>query len=220
MHMASRQAFLRLLTVFGLAVVLGISALSPAGAQNQLEIDVTGFTKLGDDINGENRSGRSGEAVAMSANGNRIIIGAPFNNDNGDTSGHVRVFELTEPAPAPVTCSGLAVTVDLGSGDTPTEGDDVIRGTAGDDTIDAGDGDDTVFAAAGDDLINAGAGKDNISGGPGDDTINGNAGLDIIRGGAWRDTMNGGAGTDGCTLTDPAGIVETRISCETGVFGR
>jgi len=31
--------------------------------------------------------------------------------------------------------------------------------------------------------------------------------------------MNGGNQTDGCTLTDPGGLVETRINCETGVFG-
>jgi len=47
----------------------------------------------------------------------------------------------------------------------------------------------------------------------------GNGGDDILRGGAWRDTMDGGNGNDACTLTDPSGLVETRTTCERGVFG-
>ena len=191
------------------------------------------------------------------------------------------------------TCAGHTVTVDLGLGESPTDGPDVIRGTPGPDVINAlggndvicalqghdvifaGDGFDQVFAAAGNDVIIGGAGNDRLVGGLGDDTIegrngndrlqggdgnddlsggngtdrlaggNGNDilrggsfddhlfgnlgrdllfgddGNDVLRGGAWLDEMDGGSGSnDGCTLTDPAGLQEVRIDCESGVFGR
>ena len=199
----------------------------------------------------------------------------------------------TTPAPVVHRCNGLEVTVDLLQGESPTEGDDVIRGTAGADVINAlggndticalgggdfinaGDGFDRVFAGSGDDLVEGGIGNDKLVGGSGDDILrggngndrlqggpgndilrgdngldrlaggNGNdvlsgggsadllfgnlgndqldggGGNDVLRGGAWRDVMDGGAGTnDACTLFDPAGHVEQRIDCETGVFGR
>ena len=203
-----------------------------------------------------------------------------------------------EPQPEPVvpaalTCNGLEVTVDLSEGETPTEGDDVIRGTDGVDVIDAlggndticalqgndiingGDGFDRVFAGAGDDVVvggtgndklvgglgnddlRGGNGNDRLQGGPGNDVLHGQRGLDrlaggdgndelrgggsadqlfgnvgqdmlyggdgndVLRGGAWRDVMDGGNGNnDGCTLSDPSGHVEQRVSCEGGVFGR
>lgn len=191
----------------------------------------------------------------------------------------------------PTMCNGVEVTVDLSSGDMPTEGDDVIRGTfdpdvidalggndticglQGDDTINGGDGSDKVFGGEGADMISGGVGNDRLVGGAGDDTIrggdgndriqggdgadvgNGEGGLDrvaggngndtlrggsnadellgglgsddlfgdggddVARGGAWIDTFHGGTGKDACTLTDPSGNIELRISCETGVFG-
>ena len=196
-------------------------------------------------------------------------------------------------APPVALCNNLPVTVDLSKGESPTNGDDVIRGTAGNDIINSlggndticalqgndiingGDGFDRVFAGAGDDRIDGGAGNDILVGGDGADTIlggtgndrlqggggvddmNGGGGLDrlagnngndilrggthddllfgnlgrdqlfgdggndVLRGGAWKDVMDGGAGAnDGCTLTDPGGLTETRINCEGGVFGR
>jgi FG-GAP repeat len=51
------------------------------------------WVQLGADIDGEASGDQSGWAVAMSADGNRIAIGAPFNDGNGDRSGHVRVYE-------------------------------------------------------------------------------------------------------------------------------
>ena len=62
---------------------------------------------------------------------------------------------------------------------------------------------------------------DHLWGNVGADTLTGDRGDDVLRGGAWRDIMNGGAGSnDGCTLNDPAGLIETRTGCEGGVFGR
>lgn len=192
----------------------------------------------------------------------------------------------------PVLCGGFEVTVDMSKGETPTDGDDVIRGTSGpdiinalggndvvcslqgDDTINGGDGFDQIFGGdgadamiggagndklvggAGNDEILGGAGNDRIQGGPGADVLHGENGLDriaggtgndilrggkfadellgglgrdqlfgeegddLLKGGAWIDTMDGGPQNDGCTLTDPSGIIETRLNCEAGVFGR
>jgi LPXTG-motif cell wall-anchored protein len=52
----------------------------------------TTWTQTGDDINGETASNGSGWSVAMSADGSRIAIGAPYNDDNGDAAGHVRIY--------------------------------------------------------------------------------------------------------------------------------
>lgn len=57
-------------------------------------------------------------------------------------------------------CNGLVVTVDIGAGDVPTEGPDVILGTNGADVINALGGDDTICGLAGDDVITGGGGLD------------------------------------------------------------
>ena len=115
---------------------------------------------------------------------------------------------------APAFCGGYEVTVNLADGDVPTEGDDVIRGTAGDDeimalggrdiicglqgddTIYGGDGFDFVLAGSGDDTIIGGAGNDTLVGGLGRDTITGEGGNDRIRGGADADFLSGDGGND------------------------
>jgi hypothetical protein len=50
------------------------------------------WTRTGSDMNGEATGDHSGTSVAMSADGNRIAIGAPLNDGNGADSGHVRVY--------------------------------------------------------------------------------------------------------------------------------
>ena len=51
------------------------------------------WVQVGSDIDGEGANDQSGTSVALSANGNRLAIGAPLNSDNGDFSGHVRVYD-------------------------------------------------------------------------------------------------------------------------------
>lgn len=67
-------------------------------------------------------------------------------------------------------CQGAEVTVDLAKGQTPTEGADVIMGTADRDLIDGLGGDDTICGSGDDDLILGGPGDDRIGGGAGRDT--------------------------------------------------
>ena len=54
--------------------------------------DGTNWVQVGADIDGEAAGDRSGEAVAISADGNTVAIGARFNDGNGSASGHVRIY--------------------------------------------------------------------------------------------------------------------------------
>lgn len=79
---------------------------------------------------------------------------------------------------------------------SPTAGDDILRGTALNDTISALGGDDTVNGLAGDDLLLGGAGGDNIKGNGGDDRIRGNGGDDTLKGNGGADNIKGNGGAD------------------------
>jgi len=50
------------------------------------------WKQIGTDIDGEAAEDRSGTSVSLSADGRRVAIGAPYNDGNVDSSGHVRVF--------------------------------------------------------------------------------------------------------------------------------
>jgi len=60
-----------------------------------LTLGLTSYSQvqIGNDIDGENMGDLSGHTVATSANGNIVAIGAIENNDGGNRSGHVRVYE-------------------------------------------------------------------------------------------------------------------------------
>ena len=50
------------------------------------------WAQLGQDIDGETSGDQSGYSVSLSSDGGRLAIGAPYNDGNGSTSGHVRVY--------------------------------------------------------------------------------------------------------------------------------
>ncbi len=53
------------------------------------------WIKIGtNDIDGMAAGDMSGLSVSLSADGNKVAIGSPYNDDNGDDSGHVRVYAL------------------------------------------------------------------------------------------------------------------------------
>lgn len=56
------------------------------------EWDGTSWVQNGLDIFGEAAQNSSGHATSLSADGNTIAIGAPFNTGNGTNAGHVRVY--------------------------------------------------------------------------------------------------------------------------------
>jgi hypothetical protein len=51
------------------------------------------FTKIGNDIEGEANEDLSGSSVSLSSDGTILAVGANWNDDNGDKSGHVRVHK-------------------------------------------------------------------------------------------------------------------------------
>jgi len=58
----------------------------------------TQWAQLGSDIDGEEAGDQSGASVSLSSDGNRLAIGAPFNNDNGKWSGHTRIYQWSGAA--------------------------------------------------------------------------------------------------------------------------
>lgn len=54
------------------------------------------WVQMGEDIDGEDEFDRSGWSLDMGDNGNRIIIGALNNGDNGTQAGHARIYEWQE----------------------------------------------------------------------------------------------------------------------------
>ena len=53
----------------------------------------SGWVQMGQDIDGEFSNDWSGYSVSINSVGNRLAIGAPYNDGNGSNSGHVRVYE-------------------------------------------------------------------------------------------------------------------------------
>ena len=95
----------------------------------------------------------------------------------------------------PAECARINITniVDVGAGESGTDGNDLILGTAGDDTV--------IRGGAGDDCILGGGGNDRrgffmfwipgLFGDEGDDVLIGGPGLDSCYGGAGTDTYFG-----------------------------
>ncbi len=52
------------------------------------------WSQVGADIDGETAGDESGWHVSLSGDGLSLAIGAPYNDDNGNNSGHVRVYKL------------------------------------------------------------------------------------------------------------------------------
>ena len=50
-------------------------------------------TQLGSDIDGEAANDRSGSSVSINSAGDRVAIGAYYNDGTGSYAGHVRVYE-------------------------------------------------------------------------------------------------------------------------------
>tara|TARA_B100001765_G_scaffold215234_1_gene186101 strand:- start:6743 stop:8209 length:1467 start_codon:yes stop_codon:yes gene_type:complete len=52
-----------------------------------------GWSQIGNDIEGEISGDSSGYDVSLSSDGSVVAIGAPYNDGNGNNSGHVRIFK-------------------------------------------------------------------------------------------------------------------------------
>jgi len=78
------------------------------------------WTQTGLDIDGERAGDMSGWSVAMSGDGSRIAIGAPYNDGTGSNAGHVRVYGVPTVPVAPTITSVVgtngSLTVTFASG--------------------------------------------------------------------------------------------------------
>ncbi|MFN6450603.1 MAG: calcium-binding protein, partial [Nostoc sp. DedSLP05] len=97
------------------------------------------------------------------------------------------------------------VTVAVGTNLSGGNGDDLLNGTAGNDSLSGGNGKDTLNGYAGDNTLAGGNGGDILNGGDGNDLLQGDDsddssnGKDILTGGAGKDTLYGGNGKDDLT---------------------
>jgi serralysin len=156
--------------------------------------------------NGQTFTGTSmtagGYSLRLAAGTYNVTFGGDFNNDGIADTSTIRS----------VTIGTQNVKVDFAS-DTyvpavamPTEGDDVLTGTANADNIDSLGGNDRVSGLGGNDTLNGGAGNDTLDGGDGNDALYAGSGNNLLNGGAGNDvlftsatsldTLTGGTGDD------------------------
>ncbi|MDW3211047.1 MAG: YDG domain-containing protein [Reichenbachiella sp.] len=88
------------LSANGLAVAIGAngnygSAIS-SGHARIYTYDGIDWIQVGSDLDGEAMSDFSGSSISLSSDGKTIAIGAPYNDGNGEDSGHTRVFRLKQ----------------------------------------------------------------------------------------------------------------------------
>ena len=122
-----------------------------------------------------------------------LVVGVPFQDARGNRDQGRAVLFLSR-ASASITCLGVPATIVGTPGNDilrGTPGDDVIVGLAGNDVIDGRGGDDRICGGDGNDVIQGGAGSDRVDGGAGNDVINM---VDGVRG---NDTVNGGSHVSG-----------------------
>jgi hypothetical protein len=79
-------------------VAVGTPAFLTSGRVRIYEWSGSAWVQLGGDIDGEAAGDNSGDSVSLSADGNRVAIGARFNAGNGGGSGQVRIYEWSGSA--------------------------------------------------------------------------------------------------------------------------
>lgn len=112
----------------------------------------------------------------------------PGSGSLSDSSDPVTPNPPAGPMPSSLACAGRPATVNIGAGQQPTAGDDVIVGTPGNDVIVAGGGNDVVCGGDGNDVLKGGGGNDRLLGGGGVDKLIGGGGKkDVCVGGPAKD---------------------------------
>jgi Ca2+-binding RTX toxin-like protein len=151
----------------------------------------------------------SNQALVGGDGDDTIVAGG--GNDSYDGGAGVDTLDMSEASRASVDlASGSARglgrdTVSNIENVTGSDGNDSIRGEAGDNALSGGAGNDNLNGRGGNDILdggegndrlNGGSGNDALTGGEGNDRLNGGNGDDVLDGGASDDRLNGGAGDD------------------------
>lgn len=84
----------------GSHVIIG-APYSTKGNARVYKWNSNSWEKVGQDLTGDADGDLFGWTVAISANGKRAIVGAPYNDDAASNSGHARVFEWDDSANPP-----------------------------------------------------------------------------------------------------------------------
>ena len=152
--------------------------------------DLTGYNQITDFEAGDSIVLRNIDLSDVSAFETGEFGGDAFDVDTGEDIFTVEISNLLlGQGGYTVVQEGVNVVIRLAQSG-PTEGDDVLTGTTGDDAFDALGGNDTIFGLAGTDHIGGGSGNDTIEGGIDTDFLNGGSGNDTIYG----DDSEGGDG--------------------------
>jgi len=114
-------------------------------------------------------------------------------------SDHAVTLQQLAPPECAAIAAGLTSLIVGSDGD---DGNNLILGSAGTDTIRGRRGSDCIVGGGGDDVLNGDQDDDVLVGGPGNDTLNGDQQNDTLNGGPDTDTCAGGAGTDTATTCE------------------
>ncbi|WCO01686.1 T9SS type A sorting domain-containing protein [Psychroserpens ponticola] len=90
---ADYQRFGESISLSSDGTILAVGATGNSNKTSIYEFENNNWIQLGNDIVNETLFDQSGQCVSLSSNGQIIAVGAPLNNDNGNDSGYVRVFE-------------------------------------------------------------------------------------------------------------------------------
>ena len=96
-----------------------------------------------------------------------------------------------------------------------TNGDDVIRGSSGNDVLDGRNGFDTIFGFEGRDRLIGGPRDDVLFGGIGNDRLVGDDGDDVLHGGPGKDRLEGGGEDDLASYEFAPGPVVINLEAKT-----
>jgi len=80
-------------TIVAIGAIYNDGNGSNAGHVRVYQYASSAWSQLGNDIDGEAAGDESGVALSLSSDGDRLAIGARWNDGNGSSSGHVRVYQ-------------------------------------------------------------------------------------------------------------------------------
>jgi len=84
------------------------------------------WAQIGADINGEAVDDQSGRSVSLSADGSVLAIGAMYNDGNGSSAGHVRVYGSLLTISQPISLNEISIYPNPTSGKLTIENGQLI----------------------------------------------------------------------------------------------
>ncbi len=142
-----------------------------------------------------NSSSNQGAHVVVNSsdNGNQVAVDVDGRHNTFRAS-QVKTFNITTGNASDYIYidPGIDIPAKIHSGN----GNDVIHGGAGNDSIVAGNGNDVIYGKGGDNTIQVGDGNDTLMGDRGNDTLIAGNGNDSLVGGGGTDQISAGNGND------------------------